>query len=256
MVLKITRFRRHNTPPDEKVVLHDSDESHANLSCLSLSSIVARGFSLARSSERLLSFTKKMYNLYGEHMGYGIETTEVDIVRRAKDGDEKSFSLLVKRHTTRTYRIAFSLLKNRSDAEDAVQDAFITAYRSIKKLKNEAAFGAWLARIVTTRSYDILRKRQRNKLASSDEDSSSRMERIPTKYNSPEAVELSFNLRWAVDHLPETHRLIILLHYTEGATTDEIANIVRRPPGTVRRMLSESYRLMRPYLEEEKHREV
>jgi RNA polymerase sigma-70 factor (ECF subfamily) len=197
-----------------------------------------------------------MYNLPEEYMEYGIESTEADLVRRARDGDEKSFSLLVEKHTNRTYRIAFSLLKNRSDAEDAVQDAFTTAYRSIKKLKNETAFGAWLARIVTTRSYDILRKRQRNKLASSDEDSISRMEQIPTKYNSPEAVELSFNLRWAIDHLPETHRLIILLHYAEGTTTDEIASIVRRPPGTVRRILSESYRLMRPYLEEEKHREV
>lgn len=189
-------------------------------------------------------------------MSYGTDTAEANLVRHARDGDGESFSLLVKMHTTKTYRIAFSLLKNRSDAEDAVQDSFITAYRSIKKLKKEKAFGAWLARIVTTRSYDILRKRQKNKLADSDEDSISRMERIPTKTDSPEAVDLSFNLHWAIDHLPESHRLIVLLHYAEGSTTDEISDIVNRPPGTIRRMLSESYRLMRPYLEEEKHREV
>ena len=189
-------------------------------------------------------------------MGYGIDAAEVDLVRRARDGDGESFSLLVKKHTDRAYRIAFSLLRNRSDAEDAVQDSFITAYRSIRKLKEEAAFGSWFARIVTTRSYDILRKRQRDRLADGDEDSISRMEGIPTKADSPEAVNLSFNLRWAIDHLPETHRLIVLLHYAEGATTDEISDIINRPSGTVRRMLSESYRLMRPYLEEGKHREV
>ena len=189
-------------------------------------------------------------------MEHSIEVEEADLVRRARAGDRECFSRLVKNHTTRTYRIAFSLLRNRSDAEDAVQEAFVTAYRSIKNLKKEASFGAWLARIVTTRSYDIIRKRQRNKLVAADEDSISQMERIPSQSDTPEVVELSLDLRWAIDHLPDTHRLVILLHYAEGATTDEIARIVGRPPGTVRRILSESYRLMRPYLEEEIHREV
>lgn len=187
-------------------------------------------------------------------MEYGTEMEEVDLVRRAKASDGECFSLLVKSHTTRAYRIAFALLKNRSDAEDAVQESFITAYRCIKKLEKDDSFGAWLARIVTSRAYDIMRKRKRDKLVDTGEDSE--MGQMPSQTDSPETVELSFNLRWAIDHLPEIHRLVILLHYAEGATTDEIAHIMKRPPGTVRRILSESYRLMRPYLEEEVHREV
>lgn len=190
-------------------------------------------------------------------MEYGMKMGEADLVRGAKAGDGKCFSLLVKSHTTRAYRIAFAVLKNRSDAEDAVQESFTTAYRSIKKLKKDDSFGAWLAHIVTSRAYDIMRERQRDRLvADTGEDSISEIERIPSQVNSPETVELSVNLRWAIDHLPEIHRLVVLLHYAEGATTDEISTIVKRPPGTVRRILSESYRLMRPYLEEEVHREV
>jgi RNA polymerase sigma-70 factor (ECF subfamily) len=172
---------------------------------------------------------------------------EVVLVRRAKKGDRENFSQLVKNYTTKAYRIAFALLRDQADAEDAVQDAFVTAYRSIAKLQKEESFGSWLCRIVTSRAYDIMRKRKRRREVVSGERLSD-VEQLPSHSDS---WDLSLDLRWAIEHLPETHRLVVLLHYAEGATTDEIGYILDRPPGTVRRILSESYRLMRHYLEEE-----
>ena len=176
---------------------------------------------------------------------------EIILVRRAKTGDGECFAQLVRNHTTRVYRIAFALLQDGSDAEDAVQEAFITAYRSIKKLEKDEAFGSWLARIVTTRAYDIIRKRQHGKKVSPDQNPLPDVEELPSPVDSIKATELSLDLHQAIERLPEAHRLVVLLRYAEDATTDEIAYILGRPAGTVRRMLSESYRLMRHYLEEE-----
>jgi len=181
---------------------------------------------------------------------------DINLVRRAREGDNTSFTRLVTNYTTRAYRIAFTILKNKYDAEDAVQEAFTTAYRSIKKLEKEEAFGSWLARIVTSRSYDVLRQRQRDKITITQEDPAPELEQVPSRFDSPEAVENSVDIRWAIDRLPADHRLVVTLRYTQDATTNEIATIMDRPAGTVRRILSESYRLLRLYLEEETHREV
>lgn len=183
-------------------------------------------------------------------------TQDINLVHQAREGDSASFTHLVTNYTTRAYRIAFTILRNKNDAEDAVQEAFTTAYRSLQKLEKEEAFGSWLARIVTSRSYDILRQRQRDKITVASEDPTPELEQVPSYSDSPEALEKSVDIRWAIDRLPTDHRLVVTLRYTQDATTDEIAAIMNRPAGTIRRILSESYRLLRLYLQEETHREV
>ena len=189
-------------------------------------------------------------------MKFTTSAEDIALIRRARDGDNVSFARLVNNYTTHVYHIAFAILKNKDDAEDAVQDAFITAYRSIKKLKKEDSFSSWIARIVTSRAYDILRQRQRDRITITKEDPTPELEQVPSCQNSPEAIEEAVDIRWAIDHLPADHRLAITLRYTQGATTEEIAAIMQRPAGTVRRILSESYRLLRLYLQEETHHEV
>ncbi len=189
-------------------------------------------------------------------MKYVISAEDISLIRRARDGDHTSFTHLVNNYTVRAYHIAFAILKNKNDAEDAVQEAFTTAYRSIKKLEKEDSFGSWLARIVTSRAYDILRQRRRDKITITPKDPAPEIEQVPSYRDSSESVEASVDMRWVIDRLPPDHRLAVMLRYTEDATTDEIAVIMERPAGTVRRILSESYRLLRLYLEEEKHREV
>ena len=88
---------------------------------------------------------------------------EAAIVRRARSGDRGAFNQLIDNSSVLAYRIAFSILQNQSDAEDAVQEAFITAFKSIKKLEKDTAFRSWMGRIVTTRAYDVTRQRQKNK---------------------------------------------------------------------------------------------
>jgi len=175
---------------------------------------------------------------------------EIDLVRRAQKGDREAFGQLMEAHAPRVYRIAYTILQNRSDAEDSVQEGFITAYKSIKKLSKAESFGSWLSRIVTTRSYDILRKKQQQNKTIEATTSKFKFEMSHSIANPSDTVQdMRLDLREAIAKLPELHRLVVMLRYAEDATTDEIARTLDRPAGTIRRVLSESYRMLRLYLE-------
>ncbi len=181
-----------------------------------------------------------------------VPTNELALVRRAKKGDREAFGELVENHALRAYRIAYSIVQNQTEAEDAVQEAFITAFKSIGKLEKEESFGSWFSRIVTTRVYDLVRKKQRNQKTIEAETTAFRMELSQSSANPvDEKTELSLDLQRAIEKLPEFHRLAIMLRYSEDASTDQIALTLNRPAGTVRRILSESYKVLRLYLEGE-----
>jgi RNA polymerase sigma-70 factor, ECF subfamily len=175
---------------------------------------------------------------------------EITLVHQAKKGDREAFGQLMENHAPRAYRIAFTIMQSQNDAEDIVQEAFITAYKSIKKLEKEGSFGSWLGRIVTTRAYDFLRNKQRQNKAVEVSTSRFKAELSQDISHRREAThDFDLDLREAIMKLPEMHRLVIMLRYSEDATSDEIAATLNRPAGTIRRILSESYRLLRLYLE-------
>ncbi|MFI7243148.1 RNA polymerase sigma factor [Streptomyces qinglanensis] len=79
---------------------------------------------------------------------------------RAVEGDEEAFAVLVRRHAPALVRLATRLLGGRAEAEDAVQDAFLSAWRKLPEFRGDSAFGTWLYRIVTNRCLNILRARK------------------------------------------------------------------------------------------------
>lgn len=180
------------------------------------------------------------------------DESEAGLIRRARGGDREAFGELIELHAVRAYRIAYAILQNPEEAEDAVQDAFVTAFKSLRKLENVEAFGSWLGRIVTTRAYDILRGRQRGQKAIEAQTTAVRMDLTHHSPANPSGTkaDLALDLEEAIAKLPELHRLAILLRYSEDASTEQIARVLKRPEGTVRRILSESYRLLRLYLKE------
>ncbi|MDD5094225.1 MAG: RNA polymerase sigma factor [Dehalococcoidia bacterium] len=183
-------------------------------------------------------------------MDNDIIQAEIALVHHAKMGDREAFGQLMENHAPRAYRLAFTILQNQSDAEDVVQEAFITAYKSISKLEKEGSFVSWLSRIVTTRAYDLLRKKHRNNKTIEESTSQFKMELSQGITNRRETShDFDLDLREAIKRLPETHRVVVMLRYSEDATTDEIAVTLNRPAGTIRRILSESYGLLRLYLQ-------
>ena len=190
-------------------------------------------------------------------MDHDAAQDELTLVRRAKAGDKEAFGQLMQNHAVRVYRIAYAIVQNQAEAEDAVQEAFITAFKSIKKLEKEESFSSWLSRIVTTRVYDLIRKKQRGQKTIEKETTALKVEIARSSSNPANGTaDLSLDLQQAITKLPELHRLAIIMRYLEDASTDEIARILNRPAGTIRRILSESYQMLRLHLEGDDNHEV
>lgn len=153
---------------------------------------------------------------------------ERDLVLAAQRGEREAFSELVRRHQRRAYAVARAIVVNHEDAEDAVQDAFLHAYKAIDRFLPDQAFGAWLHRIVANAALDVTRRR---KVRDADE----LHETVASPFRDPaEAGELKERLRRALNTLPERQRAVIVLHDVEGFKHSEIGTMLGIPEGTAR----------------------
>ena len=153
---------------------------------------------------------------------------ERTLVLDAQKGDEPSFAQLVRRHQRRAYAVARAIVLSHEDAEDAVQDAFLHAWRALDRFRPEQPFGAWLHRIVANASLDVTRRR---KIRDADE--------LTDVHASPfrdpaEARDLRERLRQALATLPTRQRAVIVLHDVEGFRHAEIGSMLDIPEGTAR----------------------
>ena len=150
------------------------------------------------------------------------------LVVAAQRGEREAFSMLVRTHERRAYAVARAIVINHEDAEDAVQDAFLHAYKALHRFLPDQAFGAWLHRIVANAALDITRRR---KVRDADE----LPETIASPFHDPaEASELATRLRDALNTLPVRQRSVIVLHDVEGFKHAEIGTMLGIPEGTAR----------------------
>lgn len=163
---------------------------------------------------------------------------EVTIVMRAQDGDVESFGVLVEEYTPRLYRFAVRMLSDRTEAEDAVQDGFVQAWRNLPGLTNPAAFSSWVYRIVQNRCAEISRQAARRPVDTYNPNElpaelhTSRPPVDPADQTIQDATIAGLNL--LVSQLPEDQRACWLLADVEGMSYAEIAAIVVAPVSTVR----------------------
>ncbi len=153
---------------------------------------------------------------------------ERELVLAAQRGQREAFSELVRMHERRAYAVARAIVANHEDAEDAVQDGFLHAYRALERFLPDQAFGAWLHRIVANAALDITRRR---KVRDADE----LPETVASPFRDPaEGSELRSRLTAALDKLPARQRAVIVLHDVEGFKHSEIGKILSIPEGTAR----------------------
>ncbi len=150
------------------------------------------------------------------------------LVVAAQSGDRTAFAGLVHRHQRRAYAVARAIVLSHDDAEDAVQEGFLHAFRAMERFRPEQAFGAWLHRIVANAALDIAR---RKKVRDADE--------LPETLSSPqrdpaEDEELRVRLSAALSTLGERQRAVIVLHDVEGYKHAEIGTLLGIPEGTAR----------------------
>ena len=153
---------------------------------------------------------------------------ERTLVLAAQRGEREAFSELVRTHERRAYAVARAIVVNHEDAEDAVQEAFLHAYRALHRFLPDQAFGAWLHRIVANAALDITRRR---KVRDADE----LPETVASPFRDPaEANELRQRLQDALEKLPARQRAVIVMHDVEGFKHAEIGTMLGIPEGTAR----------------------
>lgn len=156
-------------------------------------------------------------------------------------GDGTAYRGLVEKYQTRVYSMVYGMIRNREDARDITQEAFVKAYRNLETFRLEASFYTWLYRIAMNLAIDFTRKRRRRENAGFDEGIASRDEDggIAEAHHgdSPgralERKQLFQQIMTAMERLPDDQRQVILLREMEGLSYKEIAEVMEIPEGTV-----------------------
>lgn len=184
--------------------------------------------------------------------------SEQYLIKKAQEGDEKSFEALISGCHKKAYNIAFRYLRNEQDALDAIQESYIKIFRSLINFKGESKFDTWVYRIVVNTCNDILRKNSKLKNTDSiyqTKDEKETVLEIPDLTQAPENIvdrqEEANILLECLKKLNQNQKEIIILRDIQGFTYEEISDILQCTTGTVKSRLSRSrLKLREIYLEQ------
>jgi RNA polymerase sigma factor (sigma-70 family) len=169
------------------------------------------------------------------------ELDDLTLVQRIARGDRAAFELMMRRYNRRLFRLARATLGNDAEAEDALQDAYLRAYRSIEGFRGEAALSTWLSRLVLNECFDRRRRTQRREnvipLISAEDHMTSVREVADDSAVPDQALgqlQLRAILERKVSELPEAFRVVFVLRSIEEMGVDEVAQLLDIPEETVR----------------------
>ncbi len=181
------------------------------------------------------------------------------LVAQARTGDRQAFGKLVEQYQRRVYALAFGILRQREDAWDVAQEAFVKAYKNLDRFEGNSAFYTWLYRITYNLSIDTLREKARRETVDLDEnrkveDALQATGRTTTGHPDEMAQrkELADVLKKAMHKLSDKHRAIIVLREVEGLSYEEMAEVLGISKGTVMSRLFHARQnlqsLLKPYV--------
>lgn len=179
---------------------------------------------------------------------------EETLIARAQKGNIGAYNRLVLHYQDMVYNVAYRIMKDPASADDATQEAFISAYKAIRQFRG-GNFKSWLLRIVTNSCYDELRRRKRRPQSSLDEiteeiESPSFMaDNSDTPEEMRQRVELVDAVKRCLDELPDEQRVAAVLCDVEGHEYQEIAEIMSISLGTVKSRISRARSKLRECLQ-------
>lgn len=172
-----------------------------------------------------------------------------ELVYAARDGDMQAFDTLFYRYRDGIFRLGLAITKDPSAAEEIVVDTFARAHRALARLEPEGTLRPWLYRVAVNLSYN--RKPRKGVVMSTLEDATGdvlQSEERSSPSSLAELAELRRTVLLAVDTLGPKHRIVVVLHYLNGLSLAEIAQIVDCPVGTVKSRLHYALRRLRVHL--------
>jgi RNA polymerase sigma-70 factor (ECF subfamily) len=170
---------------------------------------------------------------------------DLTLVRRCRQGDQAAFRSLVERYQKKAFAQALGMLKDKDEAMDVAQEAFVKVYRYLDHFKGDSSFYTWLYRIVANLCVDRLRRKSSAQSPDNVEfDEKMNQEEMATAgilatklgTNPQKAAlraELAEKMEKALDQIPEKHREILVLRELEGMSYEDLARVLKIPKGTV-----------------------
>jgi len=161
-------------------------------------------------------------------MDPGGRGADLELVGRIRSGERDAYAELVRRHHPAVMSLCLSMLRDRSSAEDAAQEAFLKAYRSLDRFRDDASFSTWMYRIASNHCLDVLRSRSREKTDSLDAilevEDGDVGPRLPSTPDPTAALEDADLVERALKRLPPEYRLILTLREVQGLDYRELAD--------------------------------
>lgn len=186
------------------------------------------------------------------------EEDDVSIARRVARGDQVAFERLMRRYNRRLYRLARAILKDPAEADDVLQDVYLSAYRSLRQFRGDAALSTWLSRLVLNECSGRLRRnnRRRNIIPMVSSTNSPEVETVAAKDSDlpDQAIgraQLRDLLEHKLDELPEPFRLVFVMRSVEELSVQETAQTLDIPEDTVRSRHFRARSLLREALAQE-----
>ena len=174
------------------------------------------------------------------------DAPDSELAARVAAGDTAAFELLMRRHNRTMFRTARAILRDDAEAEDALQEAYLHAYRAIGSYRADAKLTTWLARIVANEALMRLRKRTRRGEIVPIDPNAFIMEKTPER--SAQLTEVRRLLEAQIDSLPADYRAVFMLRAVEEMTVEETAAVLGIPEATVRSRLFRAKGLLREAL--------
>lgn len=145
-----------------------------------------------------------------------------ELIDRCRMGDQDAHFRLYKLYSRAMYNVGYRITGNQEDAEDVLQEAFVSAFKNLESYRGDATFGAWMKRIVVNKSINIIKKRRENIITQEEQLD------IPAEVTEADYMpEVSVDkVRKCIEMLPDGYRTVLSLYLLEGYDHEEIAGIM------------------------------
>lgn len=184
-------------------------------------------------------------------------TADAELVRRAMARDEAAVRAIMQANNRRLYRLARGILRNDSEAEDVVQDAYVRAFTHLESFRGDFSLATWLARIAMNEALGRLRRQRPN--VDIDNLPPGALEAQIIQFPLSAAVEdpeksmaqreIQHVVEHAIDELPEAFRIVFITRVIEGMNVEETAEILALKPETVKTRLHRARTMLRDNVE-------
>lgn len=183
---------------------------------------------------------------------------EARLAKLARNGDRNAFAELVELYKDKIFHLAYRMLNNKQEAEDAVQETFLRVYTNLHRYDEYQKFSTWIFRIGTNLCIDKLRRRKQTyslDAEMTDGEGNDYYAMLPSDEDTPEkqliVSETQAQIHRAIETLPEKYKSVVILRYLQDMSLQEISDVLDMPVTTIKTRVHRGREYLRKKLEQE-----